>query len=487
MARRLASPPTPLAARGERGRTGIGHFLQKNGQNLWQVFPDRSSGDGSQNGFSGLSASADVTGEQDGVGEDLLSQVRTLQDSAPSLLGCIELTFELLDPLIPLSKGLLEGRHLSTVYFVPVFGPGEEIGDGVGHLQDYGLAVEVDNTNAEGGAAAQILDSRVAGGSSPCFISTSITGVVDPDPSRRVRFAGATSSTSTSFSFSFPCLAARVSPWPPLGSEACVAVKGSPAGTRASALGASVLGSADLADPAFLDPRLIFFAGAGGRAETGKLLMAPENQKTGKPEAIPSCNGEHLASLRLRGARTTARCRLKEGMEHRLPVANTFSIRLPRRHQSPPSAEGRDKQQWHCLKEEAATAGVSAALRMGDSNGEPEIHPTSTISHCRGTTTTVEHLSAVSLSSQQRAEIACSGLGMATKAPTTGSGGRLRRPAVRRSGCGDAPSRDCRPPAAVQRCGGAASSSAGVLRCCGSPGVLRGCSSAGDPFSTLTT
>nr|GMD05870.1 hypothetical protein Iba_chr06bCG10600 [Ipomoea batatas] len=114
-----------------------------------QVFSDRSPGDGSQNGFSGLSASADMTGEQDGVGEDLLSQVRTLQDSAPGLLGCLELAFELLDPLVPLSKGLLEGRHLSTVYFVPVFGPGEEIGDRVGHLQGYGLAVEVDNTNAE--------------------------------------------------------------------------------------------------------------------------------------------------------------------------------------------------------------------------------------------------------------------------------------------------------------------------------------------------
>nr|GMD06316.1 hypothetical protein Iba_chr06bCG14870 [Ipomoea batatas] len=149
MARRLASPPTPLAARGERGRTGVRHFLRKNGQNLWQVFPDRSSGDGSQNGFSGLSASADVTGEQDGVGEDLLSQVRTLQDSAPSILGCLELAFELLDPLVPLSQGLLEGRHLSTVHFVPVFGPGEEIGNGVGHLQDYELAVEVDNANTE--------------------------------------------------------------------------------------------------------------------------------------------------------------------------------------------------------------------------------------------------------------------------------------------------------------------------------------------------
>nr|GLL17421.1 uncharacterized protein LOC109173786 [Ipomoea trifida] len=114
-----------------------------------QVFSDRSPGDGSQNGFTGLSASADMTGEQGGVGEDLLSQVRTLQDSAPGLLGCLELAFELLDPLVPLSKGLLEGRHLSTVYFVPVFGSGEEIGDGVGHLQGYGLAVEVDSTNAE--------------------------------------------------------------------------------------------------------------------------------------------------------------------------------------------------------------------------------------------------------------------------------------------------------------------------------------------------
>nr|GMC78949.1 hypothetical protein SARC_03642 [Ipomoea batatas] len=92
-----------------------------------------------------------------------------------------------------------------------------------------------------------------------------------------MRFAGATSSTSASFSF--PCLAARVSPWSPLRLEGCVAVKGSPAGTRASALRASALGFVGLAGPAFLDPRLIFFAGAGGRAETGKLLIAPENQK----------------------------------------------------------------------------------------------------------------------------------------------------------------------------------------------------------------
>nr|GLL35953.1 hypothetical protein Itr_chr09CG17110 [Ipomoea trifida] len=101
------------------------------------------------------------------------------------------------------------------------------------------------------------------------------------------------------------------------------------------------------------------------------------------------------ASLRLRGARIATRCRLKEGMEHRLPVANASSIR-----QLPPSAEGREKQQWHRLKEEATTAGVSAALRIGDNSGEPEIHPTSTVSNCRSTTTTVEHLSAVSLSSQ---------------------------------------------------------------------------------------
>nr|GMD18719.1 hypothetical protein Iba_chr07eCG1860 [Ipomoea batatas] len=114
-----------------------------------KVFSDRSPGDGSQNGFSSLSASADVTGEQDGVGEDLLSQVRALQDSAPGLLGGLELAFELLDPQVPLSKGLLEGRHLSTVYFVPVFGPGEEIGDGVSHLQGYGLAVKADDTNDE--------------------------------------------------------------------------------------------------------------------------------------------------------------------------------------------------------------------------------------------------------------------------------------------------------------------------------------------------
>nr|GMD62988.1 hypothetical protein Iba_chr12bCG10640 [Ipomoea batatas] len=229
-----------------------------------------------QDGLPSLSAPADVAGEQDRVGEDLLSQVRALQDSAPGLLGGLELAFELLDPQVPLRKGLLEWRHLSTVYFVPVFGPGEEA------IRSPTSAVDHPLVFSGGGAAAQILDSRAAGGSSPCFISTSITGVVDPDPARRARFAGATSSTSTafSFSFSFPCLVARVSPRPPLGSEACVAVNGSPAGTRASALGASVLGSADLADSAVFDPRLIFFAGTGGRAETGKLLMAPEKPKS---------------------------------------------------------------------------------------------------------------------------------------------------------------------------------------------------------------
>nr|GMD76332.1 hypothetical protein Iba_chr13bCG9350 [Ipomoea batatas] len=172
----------PLRDRGERCRTTIGHFLRKNGQNVrqvglvhrhlqgcldvvlhrpspavkgpsaelvHQVFTDRSSGDSSKNGFSGLLASADVTGEQDGVGEDLLSQIRALQDPSPGLLGRLELALELLDPLVPLGKGLLKGRHLSTMDFVPVFGPGKEIGDGVGHLQDCKSAVEVDKTNAE--------------------------------------------------------------------------------------------------------------------------------------------------------------------------------------------------------------------------------------------------------------------------------------------------------------------------------------------------
>nr|GLL39880.1 uncharacterized protein LOC109173928 [Ipomoea trifida] len=270
----------PLRDGGERGWTGVRHFLRKDGQNLWQFLSNWSPGDGGQNGFSGLSASADVTGEQSGVGEDLLSQVRTLQDSAPGLLGCLELAFELPDPLVPLSEGLLEGRHLSTVYLVPVFGPGKEIGDRA--IRSPTNSVDHPLVFSGAGAAAQILERRAAGGSSPCFINTSITGVVDPDPSRRGRFAGATSSASPPFSFSFPCLVARVSPCPPLGSEVCVAVMGSPVGTRASVLGASVLRSADLAGPAFLDPKLIFFAGAGGRAETGKLLITPENQKVEK-------------------------------------------------------------------------------------------------------------------------------------------------------------------------------------------------------------
>nr|GME09965.1 protein PELPK1-like [Ipomoea batatas] len=124
-----------------------------------------------QDGLSGLSASADVAGEQDGIRQDLLSQVRALQDPAPGLLGGLELAFELLDPQVPLRKGLLKGRHLSTVYFVPVFGPGEEA------IRSPTSAVDHPLVFSGGGAAAQIRDSRAAGGSSPCFISTSITGI----------------------------------------------------------------------------------------------------------------------------------------------------------------------------------------------------------------------------------------------------------------------------------------------------------------------
>nr|GMD76342.1 hypothetical protein Iba_chr13bCG9450 [Ipomoea batatas] len=166
----------PLRDQGERGRTGIGHFSRKDGKNLrqvgivhrhleggrdvvlhrppptvegpsaelvHQVIPDRSSGDGSQNGFPGLSTPADVAGEQDGVGKDLFSQVRTLQDSSPGLLGRLELALELLDPLVPLSERLLEGRYFPTMDLVPVLGPGKEISDGVGHLHGNRSVVEV--------------------------------------------------------------------------------------------------------------------------------------------------------------------------------------------------------------------------------------------------------------------------------------------------------------------------------------------------------
>nr|GMD08250.1 hypothetical protein Iba_chr06cCG14880 [Ipomoea batatas] len=233
MVRRSGSSSTPSSAR---------HFLRKNGQDVrqiglvhrhlqsgfdivlhcpspavegpstklvHQVFPDRGSRDCYENGLSGLSAAADVAGEQDGIGEDFLPKIRALQDPPSGLFGLLKLALELLDPLVPLGKRLLEGRYFPTMDLVPVLSPGKEIGDRVGHLQGYQSAAEVDKKH--GGAAAHILDSRAAGGSSPCFISTSITGVMDPDPSRRERFAGATSSTS-SVSFSFPRLVVRASP-----------------------------------------------------------------------------------------------------------------------------------------------------------------------------------------------------------------------------------------------------------------------------------
>nr|GMD17706.1 hypothetical protein Iba_chr07dCG6170 [Ipomoea batatas] len=168
---------TPLRDLGERGRTRIGHFLRENGQDIrkvslvhrylqggpdvvlhrfsptvkgpsakliHQVLPDRSSRDCCENGFSGLLTSADVTGEQDGIGQDFLPQIRAFQDPSPGLLSRLELALELLDPLVPLGEGLFEGRHFSTVDFVPIFSPGEEISDRVSHLHNYRSTAEVD-------------------------------------------------------------------------------------------------------------------------------------------------------------------------------------------------------------------------------------------------------------------------------------------------------------------------------------------------------
>nr|GMC49226.1 hypothetical protein Iba_chr01bCG5860 [Ipomoea batatas] len=48
-----------------------------------KVFPDRGPRDGCEDGFPGLLPSADVLGEQDGVGKDLLPEVRPFQDPPP--------------------------------------------------------------------------------------------------------------------------------------------------------------------------------------------------------------------------------------------------------------------------------------------------------------------------------------------------------------------------------------------------------------------
>nr|GMD87823.1 clathrin heavy chain 1 [Ipomoea batatas] len=133
-----------------------------------------------------------------------------------------------------------------------------------------GSAVDQPLVFSGGGAATQILASKAAGGSSPCLISTLITGIVDPTPSRRGRLAVVTSSISRT-SFSFSRFAARAISWSPLSPVGCVAAKGRPVGTDASALG-----SAGRDGSAFFDPKLILVARAGGRADTGKLLMVPE-------------------------------------------------------------------------------------------------------------------------------------------------------------------------------------------------------------------
>nr|GMD87395.1 hypothetical protein Iba_chr14bCG15310 [Ipomoea batatas] len=110
-----------------------------------QVFPDRSSGDRCENAFPGLSAAADVTGKQHGIGEDSLPMIRALQDPSSGLFGRFELALELLDLLVPLGQRLLEGRYFPTMDLIPILSPGKEISDGVGHLQGYRSAAEIDN------------------------------------------------------------------------------------------------------------------------------------------------------------------------------------------------------------------------------------------------------------------------------------------------------------------------------------------------------
>nr|GMC86746.1 DUF724 domain-containing protein 3 [Ipomoea batatas] len=277
-------------------------MVQRKPQQRGPVFPDRGPRDGCEDGFPGLLPSADVPGEQDGVGKDLLPEVRPFQDPPPVSSVVLSLPSSSLIRCSRFARDFLSGatsrRWISSPSFARANRSVTECAickttGKRGHNQQQSVfnrvrvtwirsqamrsptrAVDHPLIFSEGGAAAQIRDSRAAGGSSPCFISTSITGVVDPDPSRRGRFTVATSSTSTT-SFSFPRLAARAASSSPLKPARRVVAKG-----RLVRTGASVLGSASLEGSAFLDLRLIFVAGAGGRAEIGKLLIAHEKHKT---------------------------------------------------------------------------------------------------------------------------------------------------------------------------------------------------------------
>nr|GMC77820.1 hypothetical protein Iba_chr03fCG2130 [Ipomoea batatas] len=201
-----------------------------------------------------LPSSADMLGQKDGICKDLLTEVRPLQDPPPGFLSRLQFALEFLNPLIPLSEGLLERGNVPTVDFVPVFSSGKQAGHRVGHLQ------KTLNKKTELHKAKQALSN------------TSITGVVDPAPSRRGRLAVVTSSISRT-SFSFPRFAARAVSWSPLNPAGCVAAKGRPVRTDASALG-----SAGRDGSVFFDPKLILVAGAGGHADTGKLLIVPRGQ-----------------------------------------------------------------------------------------------------------------------------------------------------------------------------------------------------------------
>nr|GMC91217.1 hypothetical protein Iba_chr04fCG15280 [Ipomoea batatas] len=190
-----------------------------------------------------------MLGEQDGVCEDLFAEVRPFQDPSPGLLGRLQFALELLDSLLPLREGLLELGNIRTVDFVA----GDAFPDQASRPSARLFRRQRRSTNPRQQGCRR-------------FVPVLHEHVHHRGPGRILFAAQA-------------------------GGDRCFDV-------RIAALGVS----------AFLDPRLIFVAGASGQADTGKLLMAPKkgrktrNQSSGlRSTDLSSVALTNLANRPLKG------------------------------------------------------------------------------------------------------------------------------------------------------------------------------------------
>nr|GMD27424.1 hypothetical protein Iba_chr08dCG13640 [Ipomoea batatas] len=170
-----------------------------------------------------------------------------VRETAARTLG-----LKLLDPLVPLRKGLFEWGDIPTVDLVSVL---RRANKSVIECAIYkNSAVDQPLVCYGGDAAAQILVNRAAGGSSPVLHK-------HVDHRRcRTRAIAVCALNYHDFldleDFSFPRLALRAASFSPLGLAGRVAARAFPVGTDASLVGFSVFGGLF-----FLDAKLILVPG----------------------------------------------------------------------------------------------------------------------------------------------------------------------------------------------------------------------------------